>query len=124
MDQLVGAGAQRRAQHRLDALERPALRQRLVDQRIELALLAHHAGDDVAEERRLGRQILRALDLAAEPVAFEFGEDLVEAGAGKVHLVERLHGGEPGRAALVRLARVLVVACGDRVAISATPACA
>ena len=59
--ELIGAGAQRRAQYRLDALERPAFRQRLVDQGIELALLAHHAGDDIAEERRLGRQILRAL---------------------------------------------------------------
>ena len=109
MVELVGAGAQHRAQHRLDALERPALRQRLVDQRIELALLAHHAADDVAEERRLGRQILRALDLAAEPVALELGEDFVQAGAGEIHLVERLHRGEPRRAALVRLARVLVV---------------
>src|SRR5450631_4941735 len=106
--ELVAACAQRRAQHRLDALERPAFRQRLVDDRVELALLAHHAGHDVAEERGLRRQILRALDLAAEPVALEFGEDLVQAGAGEVHLVERLHGGEPRRAALVRFVRVLV----------------
>ena len=71
MVELVAAGAQGGAQDRLDALERPAFRQRLVDHRIELALLAHHAGDDVAEERGLGREILRALDLAADPVAFE-----------------------------------------------------
>src|ERR1039457_6294211 len=105
--ELVGASTQRRAQHRLDALERPAFRQRLVDDRVELALLAHHAGHDVAEERGLGRQILRALDLAAEPVALEFGEDLVQAGAGEVHLVERLHRRQPRSAAFVRLARVL-----------------
>ena len=83
------------------------LRQRLVDQRIELALLAHHAGDDVAEEGGLGGEILLAFDLAADPVAFELGEDFVHAGAGDVHLVERLHRGEPRRAAPVRLARVL-----------------
>ena len=40
--------------------------------------------------------------------------------AGEVHLVERLHGREPGRAALVRLARILVVACG-RAAGSSAP---
>ena len=40
---LVGAGAQYRAQHRLDALERPTARQRGVDLRIERALLADDA---------------------------------------------------------------------------------
>ena len=49
------------------------LRQRVVDQRVELALLAHHAADDVAEERGLGRQVLLALDLAADPVTLELG---------------------------------------------------
>ena len=78
--ELIGAGAQHRAQDRLDALERPGLRQRVVDQRIELALLAHHAADDVAEERGLRRQILLAFDLAADPVALELGQDLVQAG--------------------------------------------
>src|SRR5450830_1509240 len=106
--ELVGAGAQRGAQHRFDTLERPAFCQRFVDQRVELALLAHHTGDNVAEERRLGWKILRSLDFAAEPVALELGEDLVQAGAREIHLVERLHSGEPRRAALVRLARVLV----------------
>ena len=103
---LVGAGPQHRAQHRLDALERPAARQRGVDLRIEPCLLAHDAADDVAEKCRLRRPILRALDIAAEPMAFELGQNLVQAGAGKVHLVERLHGGEPRRAALVGLARL------------------
>ena len=63
------------------------------------------------EERLLGGQILRALDLAADPVAFELGEDFVQARAGEIHLVERLHGGKPRGAALVGLARLLV-ACG------------
>ncbi len=100
----IGAGAQHRAQHRLDALERPAARQRRVDLRIEPALLAHHAADDVAKERGFRRPVLRALDLAAEPMALELGQDLVEPGAGEVHLIERLHGGKPRRAALVGLA--------------------
>ena len=73
--------------------------------RIERALLAHHAADHVAEERGLGRQILLALDLAADPMAFEFGQDVVEPRAGDIHLIERLHGGEPRRAAPVGLAR-------------------
>ncbi len=76
------------------------------------ALLAQHAGDDIAEEGGFGREILRALDLAADPVALELGEDFVEAGAGDIHLIERLHGGKPRGAALVGLARFLVVASG------------
>ena len=103
--EFVGAGAQHRAQHRLDALERPAARERRVDLRIELALLAHHAADDVAEIGGFRRPVLRAFDLAAEPMAFELGHDVVKAGAGKIHLIKRLHGGEPGGAALVGLAR-------------------
>ncbi len=86
------------------------LLQRLVDQRIKLELLAHHARRPRRGKRCLGRgQILRALDLAAEPVTFEFRQDLVQAGAGEVHLVERLHRRQPGRAALIRLAGVLSV---------------
>src|SRR6201999_3375788 len=69
----------------------------------ELRLVAHHPGYDVAEERRLGGQIFVAFDLAAEPVAFELGEDVVDAGAPDVHLVERLHRREPRRAAPVGL---------------------
>ena len=68
-----------------------------------LRLIAHHAGHDVAEERGLGRQIFVALDLAAEPVALELGEDVVDPGAADIHLVERLHRGEPRRAAPVGL---------------------
>ena len=49
-----------------------------------------------------------ALDLAADPMAFELGQDLVHAGGGEIHLVERLHRSKPRRAALVGLARVLV----------------
>src|SRR3974390_679065 len=106
--ELVGAGAQDRAQSPLDALERPLLGQRLVDQRIELALLAHHAGNDVTEECPLGRQILSTLDFLANPVALEFGEDIIQARTGHVHLIKRLHGRQPRCAALIGLARIIV----------------
>ena len=79
----------------------------LVDQRIERALLAQNAGDDIAEERGLGGKILRAFNLAPDPVDFEFGEDVVEARTGDVHLIERLHRSEPRGASLVRLARIV-----------------
>src|SRR6185312_13349690 len=59
MHELVGPGPHRCAQDRLDALQGPRLLQGLVDHRIEHTLLAQHAGDDVAEERGLGRQVLR-----------------------------------------------------------------
>src|SRR5436190_22288370 len=41
-------------------------------------------------------------------MSFEFGQDVIQAGAGNIHLVERLHGREPRRAALVCLALVPV----------------
>src|SRR6266404_157690 len=101
MLELVRAGTQHRPQDRVDPLQRPALRQRIVDQRIELDLIAHHPGDHVAEKRRLRRQIFLAFDLVAEPVAFEFGENVVDARAADIHLIKRLHRREPCRAAPV-----------------------
>src|SRR5262245_13679487 len=53
--ELIGTGAQHRAQDRLDPLERPALREHVVDQRVERALLAHHPADDVTEDRKSTR---------------------------------------------------------------------
>src|SRR5262249_13141362 len=79
----------------------------LIDQRIEAALLPHHARNDVAKEGRLGGQILRTLDLATDPMALELGEDVVQARAGDVHLVERLHRRQPPGAAAVGPALVL-----------------
>src|SRR6516164_9843459 len=69
--ELIGARTQDRAQNRIDPLQRPALRQRLVDQRIEPGLVAHDARDDVAKEGGFCGKVFLALDLAAEPVAFE-----------------------------------------------------
>src|SRR6185369_10907583 len=76
---------------------------RVIDQRIEPGLIAHHAGDDVAKEGGFRRQIFFALDLAAEPVAFELGEDVVDPRATDIHLIERLHRGEPRRTAAIGL---------------------
>ncbi len=63
---LIGPGAEDGAQDGIDAGEPPALGKLLVDQRIDLELLAHHALDEVAEEGGLGVGILAALDLLAQ----------------------------------------------------------
>src|SRR5882757_4907403 len=127
MLELVRAGAQHRAQDGVDPLQRPALRQRIVDQRIEFRLVAHYAGHDVAEECRLRGQVFVALDLASEPMTLELSEDVVNPRAPDVHLIERLHGREPRRAAAVglfvrTLSRFLfvlvVVLCHDQVRVS------
>src|SRR6476646_9295690 len=99
--EFVGTRTQYRAENGVDALQRPAVCERIVDQRIEFCLVAHHAGHDVAEECRLGGKVFVALDLASEPMTLELGEDVVEPGAGDVHLIERLHRREPRRAAPV-----------------------
>ena len=79
--------------------------------RIELALFAHDAADDIAEERGFRGQVLRALDLAADPMALEFGHDVVHAGAGDVHLVECLHRRQPRRAPTIGLALLVGLPC-------------
>ena len=63
-------------------------------------LIVDDAGQDRAEEGDLGRPVMIALDLAADPEGLEFGEDLVEPLAGDLHLIERLDGGEPRRGAV------------------------
>src|SRR5215813_4234265 len=59
---LVGAGTQNGAQNRVDAIEPPALREMTVDERIDAALLAHHAFHDVTEELELRVAILATFD--------------------------------------------------------------
>src|SRR5581483_2247289 len=110
MRELVGSRPERGAQNRVDALERPAFRQCLVDQRIKPALLAHDTGYHVAKEGRFGRQILCAFDLASDPVAFKLRKNLVKAAACKIHLVEGLHRRQTRRATLVGFAG-FIVAC-------------
>ena len=53
---------------------------------------------------RIGLAVERAVDFLAEPEGLVFGGDLEQAAAGDIHLVERLHGRQPGCAALVGLA--------------------
>src|SRR3954447_13614015 len=95
--EFVRARAKYRAKDGVDPLQWPALGERLVDERIEFRLVADHAGDDIPEERRFGRQVFVAFDLIPKPMALEFGEDVVDPRACDVHLIERLHRGKPRR---------------------------
>src|SRR5262249_30972968 len=47
------------------------------------------------------------LDSATDPGPLDPRKNVVQAGTGDVHLIERLHGGEPGGAAPIGLAFVL-----------------
>jgi hypothetical protein len=94
---LVGAGAQDGTQDRIDAVEPPAFGEVTIDERVDAALLAHHAFDNVAEELRLSIAILVAFNFLPEPVSLELGDYMIEVDGGHVHLVERLDGGEPRR---------------------------
>src|ERR1700737_1358323 len=80
--QLIGSGAEHRAQDRVDSLERPVLGENLVDEGIETALIANDPGNNIAKECRFPRQKLRAFDLTTDPVAFKLGDDVVEPGRG------------------------------------------
>ena len=54
LHQLEHAGAQDRAQDGVDAHQPPARRQLLIDERIDVALAAHDAAQELGEERRIG----------------------------------------------------------------------
>src|SRR3954454_12052264 len=98
--ELVGAGPEGRAQHGLDALQRPSGSEDRVDLAIHGALLAHDAREYVAEERVLSRLEADALALAPDPEGLELGEGIDHALPGELHLIEGLDGGEAGGAAL------------------------
>ena len=78
LQDLIGSGAKDGAQDGIDAGQPPALGKLLVDQRIDLELLAYHAIDEVAEEGGLSVGILATLDLLAESMRLELGDYLVE----------------------------------------------
>ena len=93
---LVGAGAKDGAQDGIDAGQAPALGELAVDQRVDAELLAHHAFDEIAEEARLRLAELAALDLLAQAMRLELGDDLGQIDPGHVHLIERLDCGKAG----------------------------
>ena len=64
---------------RFDQPQRPAFGERVVKAAINRQLVAQHARDHVAKERRVGWSIGVALDLSPDPVGLEFGEEIVEA---------------------------------------------
>ena len=101
--QLVIGRAQDRPHQRLDAAQRPAFGERLVEPAVDRRLFAQHARDDVAEEGELRRIVGVALDLLPDPVRLEFRQDVVQPLLGDLHLVERLGGGEARGGAQVGL---------------------
>src|SRR5690606_8121968 len=93
------------AQRGIETRQRPVFRQRLVDHRIELQLFINDPRDDCTEPLRIGIEILRTVHFLAEAESFVFGNHFQDARPGYIHLVERLHGGKTGDAALVGHAR-------------------
>src|SRR5690606_3936682 len=74
---------------------------RLANDRIDGLLVLNHAGKDGAEPLRIGLAIKRAVHLLAKAEGLVFGRGFQQAGAGDIHLVERLHGSQARGAALV-----------------------
>ena len=87
---------QHRAQQRLHPLQRPALGERLVDRRIELALVG-----GPRPSRCRGRRRPRLADICSPSTSppslwlSNWAKISFKIGAGDVHLIERLDGGEP-----------------------------
>jgi hypothetical protein len=71
----------------------------LLDGAVDLALLAHHAFDDVLQKGEIRLAALAVLEGFAHAPGAELRQHLGKIGAGDVHLVERLHGAEPRRGA-------------------------
>ena len=94
------AGAQDRPQHRLDSAQRPPGGERRVDLQVDGALVLDDPGQDVAEKVRVRGLERDALDLAADPERLELRKRIDDTLAGDIHLIERLHGGEPSGRAL------------------------
>jgi hypothetical protein len=71
----------------------------LLDGAIDLALLAHHAFDDVLEKGEIRLAALAVLEGLAHAPGAELRQHLGKICAGDVHLVKRLHGAEARRRA-------------------------
>ena len=93
---LEGGAAQDRVHGRVNPVELPVGRQPLADRHIQQALLGHHATHDLREEGlvRIGEPL--AFHVAAETMLGELAYHSLHADARHLHLVEGLHGGQPG----------------------------
>jgi hypothetical protein len=60
-----------------------------------------NARNDLAEEVGVGGQILLALDFTAQMERAELRQRILQRRTTHIHLVQRLHGGQTSRAALV-----------------------
>ncbi len=91
-----------RAQNGIDAHQAPACAQLLINQRIDLALPAHHALHDLRKERRVRAFEVDQRFAALRNFAVGFGrrnvdahelrDDVRDVGPCQIHLVEGLHG--------------------------------
>ena len=97
MRQLPDAGAQDRAQYRIEPRQRPFLDQGGRDVGIEPLLIGGHPVHDFAKKRRVGLGQLIAVDLLVEAIAGEFAHHRfgIEFGV-QLELIERLHRRQPG----------------------------
>jgi len=92
--QFPGAGAQDRAQHRVEPRQRPVFDQGRRNVGVEAVLIGRHPAHDIGEKRRVGFGQLVALDVLAEPVAGEFAHHRLGVQRRvQFALVERLHRG-------------------------------
>src|SRR3569832_2467506 len=107
-DQFERSRAQDRAQDGIDTRQPPVRAQDPGDAGIDLFLVLRHAAHEACEELGIGFAGGAGLRLAAEAVFDEFAHDLLGVDARQLHLIERLHGGKPRRAARLAVAHRLM----------------
>ena len=89
---LIDARPHDRAQHNLDAHQRPAFGQRIVDGLVDLGLMGNHPADNILEKRefRLAHfQIV--INLLTDPMGLEFRTNVDHPLLGDVHFIQGLH---------------------------------
>src|SRR5690348_16917457 len=72
--ELVGAGAENGAQHRLEPGKRPIGREHAGNRTVEIVLPRRHAADDIGEEGGVDFAIVLPVDVAAETMLDELGD--------------------------------------------------
>ena len=108
--QFGDARTDHRAQHRVEAVQRPVLGQRVGDHGVDLVLLLRGRADDAGEQRRVGVGDAAVLEpVAAGPLAEPVAHELVDHRLGRelrlLGLEQRLHCGDPGGGARAGLGR-------------------